>query len=155
MGSFTVASIGVVRSTRTEVMDDRWDSETSRIELDPEHFIEESIAGLDTFSHVEVIYLFDRVTADKIERGARRPRNNPEWPRVGIFAQRGKNRPNRIGSTVCRVAKVDGLVLHVEGLDAIDGTPVLDLKPWVVELGPRGDVKQPAWMTELMRGYWS
>lgn len=154
MGSFTVTSIGVVRSTRTAIEDDAWDSETSRIELDPEFFIEESIAGLDTFSHVEVLYLFDRVTADKIERGARRPRNNPEWPRVGIFAQRGKNRPNRLGTTVCRVKKVDGLVLHVEGLDAIDGTPVLDLKPWVVELGPRGEVTQPAWMTELMKGYW-
>lgn len=155
MGSFTVTSIGVVRSTRSAIEDDAWDSETARIELDPEHFIEESLAGLETFSHVEVVYLFDRVTADKIERGARRPRNNPEWPRVGIFAQRGKNRPNRLGTTVCRVKKVDGLVLHVEGLDAIDGTPVLDLKPWVVELGPRGDVTQPAWMTELMKGYWA
>jgi tRNA (adenine37-N6)-methyltransferase len=155
MGSFTVASIGVVRSTRTAIEDDGWDAETSRIELDAELFVEESIAGLDTFSHVEVIYLFDRVTADRIERGARRPRNNPEWPRVGIFAQRGKNRPNRIGSTVCRITKVEGLAVHVEGLDAIDGTPVLDLKPWVVELGPRGDVKQPAWMSELMKGYWS
>ena len=87
MGSFTVTSIGVVRSTRTAIEDDAWDSETSRIELDPEFFIEESIAGLDTFSHVEVLYLFDRVTADKIERGARHPRNNPEWPRVGIFAR--------------------------------------------------------------------
>jgi tRNA (adenine37-N6)-methyltransferase len=154
MGSFTVTSIGVVRSSRTAIEDDAWDSETARIELDPEVFIEESLAGLDTFSHVEVVYLFDRVTADKIERGARHPRNNPEWPRVGIFAQRGKNRPNRLGTTVCRVKKVDGLVLHVEGLDAIDGTPVLDLKPWVVELGPRGEVKQPAWMTELMKGYW-
>jgi tRNA (adenine37-N6)-methyltransferase len=155
MGSFTVTAIGVVRSTRAEVQDDRWDAETARIELDPEHFIPESIAGLDTFSHVEVVYVFDRVTADKIERGARHPRENQEWPRVGIFAQRGKNRPNRIGTTVCRVTKVDGLVLHVEGLDAIDGTPVVDLKPWVIELGPRGEVKQPAWMTELMKGYWS
>jgi tRNA (adenine37-N6)-methyltransferase len=155
MASFQVAAIGVVRSTRTEAQDDRWDAETSRIELDPEHFIEESLAGLDTFSHVEVVYLFDRVTADKIERGARHPRNNPEWPRVGIFAQRGKNRPNRIGTTVCRVVKIDGLVVHVEGLDAVDGTPVLDLKPWVTELGPRGDVRQPTWMTELMKGYWA
>ena len=155
MGSFTVTAIGVVRSTRTNVQDDRWDSETSRIELDPEHFIPESLAGLDTFSHVEVVYLFDRVTAEKIERGARHPRNNQEWPRVGIFAQRGKNRPNRIGTTISRVEKVDGLVLHVSGLDAIDGTPVLDLKPWVTELGPRGEVKQPPWMSELMKDYWA
>lgn len=154
MGSFEVSPIGWVRSTRATVEDDDWDAVTSRIELDPEYFIEESLAGLDTFSHVEVVYLFDKVTADKIERAARHPRNNQEWPRVGIFAQRGKNRPNRIGTTVCRVERVDGLVVHVAGLDAIDGTPVLDLKPWVVELGPRGPVHQPAWMTELMKEYW-
>jgi tRNA (adenine37-N6)-methyltransferase len=65
-----------------------------------------------------------------------------------------KNRPNQIGTTVCRVLRVDGTRLHVEGLDAVDGTPVLDVKPWVRELGPRGDVAQPAWMDELMRGYW-
>ena len=71
-----------------------------------------------------------------------------------MFAQRGKNRPNRIGTTVCRLDRVDGLVLHVTGLDAIEGTPVLDIKPWVREFGPRGDVRQPEWMDELMRAYW-
>ena len=155
MGSFTVTPIGVVRSTRAKIEDDDWDSVTSRIELDPEHFIPESLAELDTFSHVEVVYLFDRVPVEKIERSARHPRNNTAWPKVGIFAQRGKNRPNRIGTTVCRIERVDGLVVHVSGLDAIDGTPVLDLKPWVVELGPRGPVHQPAWMTELMARYWT
>jgi tRNA (Thr-GGU) A37 N-methylase len=99
--------------------------------------------------------VFDRVDPQKVERGARHPRNNREWPRVGIFAQRGKNRPNRIGTTICRVDHVEGLRLHVTGLDAIDGTPVLDIKPWVVELGPRGEVRQPAWITELMVEYWS
>jgi len=102
-----------------------------------------------------VIYVFDRVEAAKIETGARHPRNNVAWPKVGIFAQRGKNRPNRIGTTVCRIDRIEGLRLDVTGLDAIDGTPVLDLKPWVLEFGPRGEVRQPAWMDELMRSYWS
>ena len=62
------------------------------------------------------------------------------WPKVGIFAQRGKNRPNQIGVTICKIVSVEGLSVHVEGLDAIDGTPVLDLKPWVAEFGPRGPV---------------
>jgi tRNA (adenine37-N6)-methyltransferase len=84
----------------------------------------------------------------------RHPRNNPNWPAVGIFAQRGKNRPNRLGTTVCRVLRVEGAPLHVEGLDAINGTPVLDIKPWVREFGPRGDIAQPAWMDALMRGDW-
>lgn len=147
--------IGVVRCTRADVVDDDWDSETSRLVLDGALFGEEALFGLDTFSHVEVVYHFDRVSEDRIETGARHPRNNPDWPLVGIFAQRGKNRPNRIGTTVARVVAVDGLSVTVAGLDAVDGTPILDIKPWMAEFGPRGAVHQPSWSTELMTGYWS
>ena len=91
---------------------------------------------------------------DRIETGARHPRNRADWPLVGIFAQRGKNRPNRLGLTTCRIVRVDGLAIEVEGLDAIDGTPVLDIKPVMVEFLPRGDVRQPDWSRELMQGYW-
>jgi tRNA (Thr-GGU) A37 N-methylase len=73
---------------------------------------------------------------------------------TGIFAQRGKNRTNRIGVTVCRLVAVDGLSIEVEGLDAIEGTPVLDIKPHLREIGPKGPVRQPAWASELMAGYW-
>lgn len=96
-----------------------------------------------------------KVDPGKIETGARHPRNNVAWPNVGIFAQRGKNRPNQIGLTICRILKVEQTRLYLEGLDAIDGTPVLDIKPWVKDFGPRGDVDQPAWITELMQGYWA
>lgn len=95
-----------------------------------------------------------QVDQTKIEKSARHPRNNVEWPKVGIFAQRGKNRPNPIGVTVCKVVKVEGVKLYLEGLDAIDGSPVLDIKPWVAEFGPRGDQFQPPWISELMRHYW-
>jgi len=147
--------IGKVRSTRAVPDDDRWDCETASIELDPKQFSGEAFAGLDEFSHVEVVYLFDRVDPQKVEKGARHPRNNPAWPKVGIFAQRGKNRPNRIGTTICCIGRFEGLRLHVTGLDAIDGTPVLDLKPWVREFGPRGELRQPAWIGELMTRYWT
>ncbi|MBC7693347.1 MAG: SAM-dependent methyltransferase [Methylotenera sp.] len=96
----------------------------------------------------------DRVDLPKSESGARHPRNNPEWTKVGIFARRGKNRANQIGLTIYRILKIDGLALDVEGLDAVDGTPVLDIKPWVAEFAPRGEVFQPKWMTEHMQGYW-
>jgi tRNA-Thr(GGU) m(6)t(6)A37 methyltransferase TsaA len=154
MPTLTMNPIGKVCSTRSEAEDDDWDSVVSSIELDPSQFGPDALSGLETFSHVEVVYVFDRVPPEKIERGARHPRNNAAWPRIGIFAQRGKNRPNRIGTTICRVDRVEGLSVHVTGLDAIDGTPVLDLKPWVREFGPRGELRQPAWMTELMREYW-
>jgi tRNA-Thr(GGU) m(6)t(6)A37 methyltransferase TsaA len=146
--------IATVRSSRTTPTDDRWDAETSSIHLDAAQFTAEALAGLDAFSHVEVVYVFDRVDPAKVETVARHPRDNAAWPKVGIFAQRGKNRPNRIGTTICRIDRVEGLVLHVTGLDAIDGTPVLDLKPWVREFGPRGDVQQPAWIGDLMKEYW-
>jgi tRNA (adenine37-N6)-methyltransferase len=147
-------AIGVVRSSRSAVVDDDWDRERAHVELDV-RFGPEAFAGLEGFSHVEVIFFMHRVDAEKIETGARHPRNNLDWPAVGIFAQRGKNRPNQIGTTICRVVRVDGRLLHLEGLDAVDGTPVLDIKPWVREFGPRGEVRQPSWMDSLMRGYWS
>jgi len=146
--------IGVVRSSRQHIQDDHWDREQSHIELDAGRFTDESLRGIELFSHVEVIFVMDRVESAKIEMGARHPRNDPNLPSMGIFAQRAKNRPNRIGATVCRVVRVEGLNLHVAGLDAIDGTPVLDIKSWVREFAPRGEVTQPAWMAELMREYW-
>ena len=119
-----------------------------------ESFLPDCLLGLDDFSHAEIIYCFDRVEEEKVIRGARHPRNNTDWPAVGIFAQRGKNRPNRIGSTVCRVLRREGRRLVVAELDAIDGTPVIDLKPVMREFLPREAVTQPAWSTELMRKYW-
>jgi tRNA-Thr(GGU) m(6)t(6)A37 methyltransferase TsaA len=154
MPEILMTPIGKIRSTRSAPDDDHWDAETASIELDPVQFSSEALAGLDAFSHVEVLYVFDRVDPQAVEKGARHPRNNVAWPKVGIFAQRGKSRPNRIGTTICRLDRVEGLRLHVLGLDAIDGTPVLDLKPWVQEFGPRGEVRQPAWTGELMAHYW-
>ena len=149
---FTMTPIGYVRGGRAEVEDDAWGSVTARIELDG--FAAEALLALDDFSHVEVLFVFDRVDPDGVCRGARHPRGRVDWPLVGIFAQRAKDRPNRIGSTVCEVVAVDGTALEVRGLDAVDGTPVLDLKPWMDEFAPRGERRQPAWAAELMRDYW-
>ena len=82
------------------------------------------------------------------------PRSNPAWPEVGIFAQRAKNRPNRLGLSTCDLVAVEGSTIRVRGLDAIDGTPVLDIKPFMTEFGPRGSVRQPAWSRELMAEYY-
>ncbi|WP_323747384.1 SAM-dependent methyltransferase [Catenulispora rubra] len=148
-----IIPIGQVVGGRTEPRDDDWGGEQAVIRLD-ERFEPEALAGLDAFSHVEVVYRFHLVDPDKVQTGARHPRNNTEWPLVGIFAQRGKNRPNRIGVSRCRLVRVEGREVHVAGLDAVDGTPVLDLKPYMVEFGPIGEVAQPEWATELMREYY-
>ena len=96
------------------------------------------VGGLDGFSHLEVAYHFDRVPVERIETGARHPRGNTDWPLVGIFAQRGKNRPNRIGVPRCRLLRTDGL----------------DIKPYLAEFGPQGPTDQPAWATEIMRDHY-
>ncbi|MFF4321437.1 SAM-dependent methyltransferase [Streptomyces sp. NPDC001568] len=146
--------VGQVVGGRAEVRDDEWGGVSAVIRLDGARFGPDALAGLDSFSHVEVVYHFDRVPVEKVETGARHPRGNTDWPLVGIFAQRGKNRPNRIGVSRCRLLRVDGLEVHVEGLDAVDGTPVLDIKPYMVEFGPRGATTQPDWATEVMRQYY-
>jgi tRNA (adenine37-N6)-methyltransferase len=146
--------IGIVQSPVREAIDDVWGGIECRIELDASRFTPESLAGLDQFSHVEIVFVFDRVTESEIHRGSRHPRGRADWPKVGIFAQRAKNRPNRIGVTVCRLVSVEHLTLAVEGFDAIDGTPVLDIKPYMREFEPRGPVRQPSWATELMAKYW-
>jgi len=146
-------AIGRVRGGRREVADDYWGGSEVEIVL-RDDIPEQALDGVETFSHVEVLYYFDRVDPAKVEVGARRPRNNPKWPAIGIFAQRGKNRPNRIGSTICRVVSRDGRVLRVAELDAVEGTPVLDIKPVMREFLPRGAVEQPEWASELMRAYW-
>ncbi len=146
--------IGLVVGGRTDPIDDDWADVTATIRLDDDTFTPSVVAGLDDFSHLEVIFHFHRVDESKINLGSRHPRNRDDWPLVGIFAQRAKARPNRLGVTTCQLVGVDGLDVHVRGLDAIDGTPVLDIKPYVREFGPRGDVRQPAWISELMQGYW-
>jgi tRNA-Thr(GGU) m(6)t(6)A37 methyltransferase TsaA len=151
---FAVTAIGVVHSPVREVVDDAWGGVNCRIELDASRFGPESLAGLEEFSHVEIVYLFDRVPDARITFGSRHPRGRTDWPRAGIFAQRAKDRPNRIGITICRLVAADDTAIVVEGLDAIDGTPVIDIKPYMREFGPRGTVRQPAWSTELMSGYW-
>jgi tRNA-Thr(GGU) m(6)t(6)A37 methyltransferase TsaA len=150
---WTVRRIGRVSSARAEVLDDDWGGVIATIVLDPP-FDERSLAGLDQFSHVEVVFLFDRVEPDRVHHHARRPRGNPAWPEVGIFAQRAKDRPNRLGLCTCELVAVDGASIVVRGLDAIDGTPVLDVKPYLIEFAPRAPVRQPAWSHELMTGYW-
>lgn len=149
----TLTPIGFVTSSRDDTSDDGWGAIEATIHLAPS-FTAEALEGIEEFSHVEVVYFFDRVPEDRIEKGARHPRGNTAWPKVGIFAQRGKNRPNRLGVSVARLIRRQGQQLMVQGLDAINGTPVLDIKPVMQEFLPAGEVRQPQWTHELMARYW-
>ncbi|HUB79129.1 MAG TPA: SAM-dependent methyltransferase [Bryobacteraceae bacterium] len=150
----TMEPVAFVSARRTQVEDDFWGKEEACIAL-IDRFSADALAGIAEFSHVEILFLLHNIDEAKIVTGARRPRNNPNWPAVGIFAQRTKYRPNRIGSTICRVLRVEGAKLYVTELDAVDGTPVLDIKPVMAEFLPRGEVRQPGWSHEVMRQYWS
>ena len=147
-------AIGFVVGGREDVRDDFWGGHQTWIEL-TESFGAEALQGLADFSHVEVLFLFHLVAESKIVTGARHPRNNEAWPAVGIFAQRGKNRPNRIGTTICRVLAVEGTRILVAELDAVARTPILDIKPVMSAFLPREPVQQPGWANEIMGDYWA
>jgi tRNA-Thr(GGU) m(6)t(6)A37 methyltransferase TsaA len=150
---FTIEPIGFVHSARTTVEDDYWGNVRATIELVPE-LPAECLDGLEEFSHAEVLFVMDRVAPDRVVKGARHPRNNTAWPKVGIFAHWAKNRPNRLGSTIVQIADRDGRALHAVGLDAVDGTPVVDIKPVMARFLPREAVRQPEWSHEQMQYYW-
>ncbi len=143
--------IGRVLNSRLQVQDDHWGGLISRIVID---LGAAALQGLEEFSHAGIIFYFDRVEASQAKRGARRPRGSPAWPQVGILAQRAKGRPNRLGLTIVKILKREGNILTVSGLDAVDGSPVLDIKPVMREFLPEGPLRQPAWVEELMQDYW-
>ena len=154
MHKIELGAIGAVVCNTASERDDDWGTTTAEIHLDPARFEPAALAGLADFSHVEVIFYFHNVKQEKITHGARHPRENPAWPRVGIFAQRASARPSRIGATICEVLSVEGLTLRVRALDAFDGTPVLDLKPVMAEFLPdKKAIRQPQWSRELMTSY--
>ena len=152
---YQVEPVAYVVGGRIEPTDDYWGDTRSIVRIDGSRFNADATAGLDEFSHLEIVFRFHLTDPADLNFGARHPRDNPEWPAVGIFGHRNMRRINWLGVSRCRLIKVDGLDLHVEDLDAVDGTPVLDIKPWFAEMGPRGDIRQAAWSEEMLRDYYS
>ncbi|MGC9667820.1 TrmO family methyltransferase domain-containing protein [Planosporangium sp. 12N6] len=153
--SFQVVPVAHVVGGRIEPTDDYWGGTRSIIRIDGTRFGTDATVGLDEFSHLEVVFRFHLTDLADLNLGARRPRDNPVWPEVGIFGHRNMRRLNWLGVSRCRLIKVDGLELHVEELDAVDGTPVLDIKPWFPEFGPRGEVRQSPWSVEMLGRYFA
>ena len=151
--SISITPIAFVKNQRKEISDDFWGEVISEIILS-EEFNEDALKGIEEFSHAEIIFYFDKADKEEINYGKRHPRGNTNWPKVGIFAQRRKDRPNHLGHTIVTILGTEGNVLKVQGLDAIDNTPILDIKPVLKEFLPREDVTQPGWASELMKNYW-
>lgn len=151
MANMTVTPVGIVHNERSDVQDtDHWGAVVSTISIDA-RFGDDCLLGLDAYSHVDVIFMFDRLE-ERESYHPSRPRGRTDLPKVGVFADRGPRRPNRIGTTTCRVLAVNRRELRVVGLDAVTGTPVLDLKPTMAEF-QASDIRQPEWVGRLMADY--
>lgn len=143
--------IGVVKCAVSEPRDDDWGEVVSEVHLDQD--LAPGLVGIEQFSHALVVFWMHKSSFDGDTDLVRRPRGREDMPELGIFAQRAKHRPNPIGITAVRVVGRRGAVLTVKGLDAIDGTPVLDVKPYVPPFDTRADATVPEWMKRLMEGY--
>lgn len=145
-------SIATVKNSRTTPIDDNWEEIIAEIEL-ADHIPTDAFDSISDFSHLEIIYYFDKVKNEDIVFSGR-PRGNPNYPMVGILGQRKKDRPNQIGLCTVELLEHNGRTIKVKYLDAIDGTPVLDIKPVFKEFQPKGEIKQPIWVADLMKSYW-
>ena len=143
--------IGVVRNGVTAARDDEWGRVVSELQLRPE--LADGLRGLDQFSHVVVLFLMHDARFDPVTHLTRRPRDRADMPVVGIFAQRARHRPNPIGITTVELKRIERSSLFVRGLDAIDGTPVLDVKPHVPAFDAPAHPRLPDWVARLMEGY--
>jgi tRNA (Thr-GGU) A37 N-methylase len=145
-------TIALVRNARRDVVDDNWDDYVSMIAL-VDNVPTSSLRGLEEFSHVEIVFFAALALDVPPGRWHRRPRGNEEWPDVGIFAQRNKDRPNRLMVSVAAIERLNARSLEVRGLDAINDTQVLDIKPVYSWSGPRSELRVAPWSEELGRGY--
>jgi len=146
LNEISLKPIGWVRSPIKEPMREGWQDVLSEIILDAD--LEEALDGLEEFSHVIVFYWMHRVSQEGRSITKTHPQRREDLPLVGVFATRSPARANPIGMTAAKLVERKGNVLKVVGLDALDGTPVLDLKPYL----PRDsldDIRVPDWVDKL------
>ena len=151
MRDVTLRVIGTVRNGRESAADQGWGSVVSTLEIAPEFAA--GLEGLGAFTHV--IVLFHMHLDPDAEKAAlvRHPRGRADMPALGVFAQRGRMRPNPVGITACEIVRVEPGRVTVRGLDALEGTPVLDLKPYFPMFDRRDEARVPEWVDRLMEGY--
>ena len=150
MEKITLTPIGIVKNSVTIRKDTSWGDDVSLIKLDEQYA--SGLKGLEDFSHAIILVHLDKAMYEKEKHLQRRPQNRDDMPLVGIFSQRGKDRPNRIGMTAVEIVSVEEDTLVVKGLDAIDGTPVLDIKPYYPAYDKK-DASVPVWVDRLMAHY--
>ncbi len=150
MENIVMSPIGYVKNNVSERKDTAWGGDISSIILKAEYCL--GLTGLEDFSHAIVLFYLDKAGYIKEKHLLRRPQNREEMPEVGIFSQRCKDRPNKIGMTSVEIVSVSDDKLVVKGLDAVDGTPVLDIKPYY-PVYDKKEAKVPEWVERLMEQY--
>ena len=149
---FEVHPIGTVKCPVNEMSQGNWANVESAIQLEAEYA--PGLQGLEGFSHVLVLFFLDRAQGFDLKKQLlRRPRGMEDMQEVGVFAQRTKYRPNPIGVTAVKLLGIEGNIVRVRGLDALDGTPVLDIKPYMPPFDRVEDVTMPPWVGHVMEGY--
>lgn len=152
LATMTCTAIGTVHCPVTEMSQGNWAQIVSEIHLDPQY--QGGLQGLEGFSHVLVVFWLDQIKPfDPAKQLLRKPRGMDDMSELGVFAQRTKYRPNPIGVTAVALAGIAGNVVSVRGLDALEGTPVLDLKPYIPEFDRIADARVPSWVAHVMEGY--
>ena len=147
----TLRPIGVVRNRVKEPMSHGWEEVRSRIVLRRE--LAEALLGLDGYSHIHVLFWPHQIPEEV--RGSKpqlHPMDDPANPLQGILATRSQIRFNPILVSVVPLLTVKANVLHVRGLDAVDGSPVLDVKPYIPHHDSIPEARVPQWVTERARG---
>ncbi|HYM15793.1 MAG TPA: tRNA (N6-threonylcarbamoyladenosine(37)-N6)-methyltransferase TrmO [Dehalococcoidia bacterium] len=142
----SIRPIGVVRNNVREPRMDGWASVRSDILLRED--LTDALDGIEGYSHVIVIFGFHKVP--EAEQKLRvRPRGDERIPEQGVLATRSQVRPSPLGMSVVRVLRRRRNVIRVEGLDAIDGTPVLDVKPYFPNHDAIPNASVPEWARSL------
>jgi tRNA-Thr(GGU) m(6)t(6)A37 methyltransferase TsaA len=148
----TCTPIGVVKCPVTAMSQGNWAKVESEIHLDPQYA--QGLQGLAGFSHLIVVFYLHQATGfDPAKQLLRRPRGMEDMHEVGVFAQRTKYRPNPIGVSSVELRAVRDNVVVVRGLDALDGTPVLDIKPYMPVFDRIDEARTPDWVAHVMEGY--
>jgi tRNA-Thr(GGU) m(6)t(6)A37 methyltransferase TsaA len=143
--------IGKVLASVKEPVDDHWGDVRSRIMLDSQ--FGGALVGLEDFSHALILTYLHKAEFVPAKHLQRRPRGIKSMPKVGIFSQRVKDRPNPIGVTAVEIVEVGYDYLDVRGLDAIDQTPVIDIKPYFPHYDKKEPCRIPEWVNCLMENY--
>lgn len=145
-----VGKIGFVENDVKKSTDGKWSTIKSKIVLDS--YYKGGLKGLESFSHAVILTYLHKANYSSKKHLTKHPRNQESLPCVGVFSQRAKDRPNPIGMTTVKIIGVCDGHLEVEGLDAINGTPVLDIKPYYPHYDRVDNSSQPEWVDQLSDG---